>query len=360
MEGEFGIGRFGGSMPVESVQALTARLDKEIPERYIRPEMEEEVVSYINGDGDDEIPVIDFNKLVNPEFSSKEACKLHLACADWGFFQLINHGISEDTIEKMKVDITEFFKLPLEEKKKVAQPPGEIEGYGQAFVNSEDQKLDWADTLFLTSLPQHLRLMMLWPTNPPSFRETLNSYATEVKKVADQLFRAISKNLGVNSGKVADVMEGGVQMIKFNYYPPCTNPDKVIGLSPHSDAVGLTMLLQVSEVEGLQFRRDGGWLAVKPLPGAFIVNIGDVIEIMCNGKYKSVEHRAMVNIEKERLSIAAFHTVNFGDIVGPIPEMLEEGDHVRYKSLEFQEYMKQFYKSRLEGKSLLDRMKVNV
>ena len=65
----------------------------------------------------------------------------------------------------------------------------------------------------------------------------------------------------------------------MNYYPPCPQPESVIGLSPHSDAVGLTILLQINEMEGLQIRKEGLWIPVKPLPNAFIINIGDIVEV---------------------------------------------------------------------------------
>lgn len=84
--------------------------------------------------------------------------------------QLINHGVPEKVIEKMKKDMEEFFKLPLEEKQACAQLPNNIEGYGQAFVLSEEQKLDWGDMFFLLPLPVSLRNMRFWPAHPTSFR----------------------------------------------------------------------------------------------------------------------------------------------------------------------------------------------
>ncbi|KAK8944438.1 S-norcoclaurine synthase 1 [Platanthera zijinensis] len=252
-----------------------------------------------------------------------------------------------------------FFKLPLEEKNKVAQIPESLEGYGQAFVHSEEQKLDWADMLFFAVFPPAFQQLRFWPANPPSFRKTIDEYATEVKKVSDDIVKVILKNLGEESGKIYEMFRGGVQSMRFNYYPPCPLPEKVIGISPHSDAAGLTLLLQVNELPGLQIRRNGGWITVKPLPGAFIVNVGDTIEVLSNGKYKSIEHRAVVNSEKERLSVAAFHALNFGDTVGPLPETVK-GEKVLYKSLEYEEYTKMFYASKLEGKSVIERMKLCV
>ena len=76
-----------------------------------------------------------------------------------------------------------------------------------------------------------------------------------------------------------ELFEEGSQSMRMNYYPPCPQPEHVIGLAPHSDGIGLTILLQVNEVEGLQIRKDGMWVPVTPLPNAFIVNIGDMLEV---------------------------------------------------------------------------------
>ncbi|XWS49217.1 hypothetical protein CRYUN_Cryun13aG0144700 [Craigia yunnanensis] len=116
----------------------------------------------------------------------------------------------------------------------------------------------------------------------------------------------MAKNLGTDPETLASFFEDGTQGIRMNYYPPCAQTSKVFGLAPHSDVAGLTLLIQVDEVEGLQIKKNGNWVPVKPIPGAFIINIGDVIEIMSNGEYKSIEHRTVVNPEKVRLSIASF------------------------------------------------------
>lgn len=84
--------------------------------------------------------------------------------------QLVNHGVPEDVINKLRQDIEEFFKLPLEEKEAFAQLPGQIEGYGQAFVQSDEQKLDWGDMLFIGTHPSTFKQLRFWPTNPPSCR----------------------------------------------------------------------------------------------------------------------------------------------------------------------------------------------
>ncbi|URD77789.1 S-norcoclaurine synthase 1 [Musa troglodytarum] len=161
--------RLGTSIDVPNVQALAASIANpaDVPPRYVRPEAEADPVV---SDGDSELPVIDFSRLLHRGFSREESAKLHHACADWGFFQLINHGVPDQAMEKMKADIVEFFKLPLEEKKASAQLPNSLEGYGHVFVVSDDQELDWADMMYLITRPLQSRNVDLWPSQPLTFR----------------------------------------------------------------------------------------------------------------------------------------------------------------------------------------------
>ncbi|EFJ17777.1 2-oxoacid-dependent dioxygenase [Selaginella moellendorffii] len=87
--------------------------------------------------------------------------------------------------------------------------------------------------------------------------------------------------------------------------PPCPEPDLVLGSSPHSDGVGITLLLQ-DEVEGLQIRKNGEWKPVNSMPDAFVVNIGVVSQVMSNGIYKSVEHRVAPEVHEYR-QLSSFH-----------------------------------------------------
>ncbi|THU55213.1 hypothetical protein C4D60_Mb11t04210 [Musa balbisiana] len=271
--------RLGTSIDVPNVQALAASIANpaDVPPRYVRPEAKADPVV---SDGDSELPVIDFSRLLHRRFSREESAMLHHACADWGFFQLINHGVPDRAMEKMKADIVEFFKLPLEEKKAFAQLPTSLEGYGQAFVMSDDQKLDWADMLSLITRPLHSRNIDRWPAQPLTFRESLSCYSMEMKSVAGTLLEVMAKNLGVAPEEFSTIFQDQTQAVRFNYYPPCPRADEVLGLSPHTDGSGLTLLLQVNDVEGLHIRKGGNWFPVKPLPGALIANIGDIIEVI--------------------------------------------------------------------------------
>ena len=91
-------------------------------------------------------------------------------------FQLINHGVDDSLVDKVKVGIQEFFNLPMEEKNKYWQRPEEMEGFGQAFVVSEEQKLDWGDMFYMITLPEHARKPYLFPELPQPFRSSLSHF----------------------------------------------------------------------------------------------------------------------------------------------------------------------------------------
>ncbi|CAN1256898.1 2-oxoglutarate-dependent dioxygenase 11 [Linum perenne] len=348
----------GGSIAVPNVQQLASESkDDHVPIRYIRPELD---LDQVSTDGSHQVPVIDMIKLASVgEDADEESSKLHSACRDWGFFQVINHGITEEVIQNMKVDLQVFFNQPLQEKMSCAQLPNGLEGYGQAFVVSEEQKLDWGDMLFVHAQPVNGRNLRFWPKVPSSFKASFEQYSSELEKLALSLLSYMAKNLGLEPEKLLTLFEEGFQSIRMNYYPPCKEFNKVMGLTPHSDAVGLTLLTQVNDVQGLQIRKGGKWVPIEPISGAFIVNVGDIIEMMSNGEYKSIEHRAVVNPEKERLSMAAFHSPNMKAMLGPIPELINEKKPVKYQSVSPEEFMKLVVSSKLDGKGLLSQLMIN-
>jgi len=117
-------------------------------------------------------------------------------------------------------------------------------------------------------------------------------YSSEVQSVAKILIAKMARALEIKPEELEKLFDDvdSVQSMRMNYYPPCPQPDQVIGLTPHSDSVGLTVLMQVNDVEGLQIKKDGKWVPVKPLPNAFIVNIGDVLEVKFNQIHRVIDH----------------------------------------------------------------------
>ncbi|KAJ9160223.1 hypothetical protein P3X46_025644 [Hevea brasiliensis] len=348
--------KLGSSLLVPCVQELAKKPLTKVPPRYLRPDEDSPIIS--NAASLPQVPVIDMQKLFSQDFIDSELDELHLACKNWGFFQLINHGVSSSLVEKVKVEIQEFFDLPMEEKNKYWQKPGDMEGFGQAFVVSEEQKLDWGDIFYLITLPHNLRKPYLFHKLPLPFRDTLETYSEEMKNLAMKILNLMGKALGMEAEEMGKIFEEGCQKMRMNYYPPCPQPELVMGLNSHTDAIGLTILLQVNEVEGLQIKKDGSWVPVKPLPDAFIINIGDILEIVTNGIYKSTEHRATVNSVKERISIATFYSPNLGGEMGPAPSLVSPERPASFRKIGVADFFKGLFSRELVGKSYLDVVRI--
>ncbi|CAN1140763.1 Protein SRG1 [Linum perenne] len=335
--------KLGSSLLVPSVQELAKSSTlTDVPLRYIRDPPHDEEEQLLDDDDDYEVPIID----------------LHFASTHWGFFQLINHRVSSSVMGKMKREVEQFFKMTMEEKSKYWQSEEEVEGFGQAFVVSDEQKLDWADLFFIVTQPPNERNPHLFPNLPLPLRETLEEYSKELKITAMEMLVQMAKALKMDENEMKQVFEDGHQSMRMNYYPPCPQPNQVIGLTPHSDATGLTILLQLNQVEGLQIKKHGNWVSVKPLPNAFIINIGDIVEIITNGEYRSIEHRAMVNSEKERLSIATFYAPSYETEIGPAKSLMNKQNPPNFKRILVQDFFKGLFSRELNGKSYLDSLRV--
>lgn len=285
--------------------------------------------------------------------------QLSTACEEWGFFQVINHGIDLSLLEKIEKVTKEFFMLPLAEKQKYPMAPGTVQGYGQAFVFSEDQKLDWCNMFALGVEPQVIRNPKLWPTKPANFGETVEAYSTEVGKLCQSLLKYLAMTLGLKGDVLNEMFGEAVEAIRMNYYPPCSRPDLVLGLSPHSDGSALTVLQERrGSSVGLQILKDDKWVSVQPLPNALVINIGDTLEVLSNGKYKSVEHRAVTHKQKDRLSIVTFYAPSYEIELGPIPELVDENNPCKYRRYNHGEYSKHYVTNKLQGKKTLEFAKI--
>lgn len=339
---------------VHDVQELQRACLATLPERYIR-------------DGDDRpdsmnvrahahIPVIDVGELQRGE---EELNKLKLACEEWGFFQVVNHGIEEELLDAMEKVAREFFMLPLEEKEKYPMAPGGIQGYGHAFVFSEEQKLDWCNMLALGVEPAFIRQPKLWPTNPPNFTETLEKYSIKIRELCLRLLAHIAETLGLAPGTFNGMFGEAVQAMRMNFYPPCPKPELVLGLSAHSDGSAVTVLQQDMTCAGLQVLKGGAWVPVHPFPHALVINLGDTLEVLTNGRYKSVEHRAVTNGEQDRLSVVTFYAPAYDVELGPLPEFVTDDEPCRYRRYNHGEYSRHYVTSRLQGKKTLEFAKIN-
>ncbi|KAF8016652.1 hypothetical protein BT93_H2003 [Corymbia citriodora subsp. variegata] len=321
----------------QNVQKLSIDTD-DLPPRYI---VKGGSVGPVESFPLAQIPIVDLNLLLSVSLTCSgkeqedELEKLKSALGEWGCFQAIGHGIPTSFLKKVRVMAKEFFALPTEEKQKYARDPADIEGYGTDPILSDEQVLDWSKRLFLNLLPLDSRKLKLWPETPEEFREVLDLFFKEVKSVIDLLQKAMAKSLDLEencfSKKYGDQ---AFMATRFNHYPPCSRPDLVLGAKAHSDGSGITVLLQDEEVEGLQVLKDDQWFRVPIVPDAFVVNVGDQMQIMSNGIFKSPLHRVTANSQSERISVAVFYLPDTRTEIEPDEGLISEERPQMYRKLE--------------------------
>ncbi|CAK8538316.1 unnamed protein product [Lathyrus sativus] len=326
--------------PIIRVQSLSQTCIDSIPQRYIKPLYDRPSTNSLFESTN--IPIIDLRGLssVDPNEKASTFKKISEACNEWGFFQIVNHGVSHDLMDLAKETWRQFFHLPMEVKQEYSNSPKTYEGYGSRLGVKKGAILDWSDYYYLHYLPLSLKDYNKWPSLPPSCREVFDEYGKELVKLCGRLMKVLSINLGLEEDYLQSAF-GGEDIgacIRVNFYPKCPQPELTLGLSSHSDPGGMTILLPDDEVNGLQVRKNDNWITVKPLRNAFIVNIGDQIQVLSNATYKSVEHRVVVNSHKERVSLAFFYNPKSDIPIEPAKELVKPETPALYPAMTFDEY----------------------
>lgn len=276
-----------------------------------------------------EVPLIDLSRLSKNE-EERKSCEMDIARAskEWGFFQVINHGISKDALERMMKEKIEIFRQPFEKKSKEDK-----------FFNLSAGSYRWG-TPTATCLKQlswseafHIPMTDISGVNNKShaLSATMGQFAITVAGLAQKLAEILAVKLGHKSNFFQENCLPSTCYLRMNRYPPCSVPAEVFGLVPHTDSNFLTILHQ-DQVGGLQLVKDGKWIAVKPNPEALIINIGDLFQAWSNDVYKSVKHRVMANPWKERFSIAYFLCPSYETVIQSCSEP------AIYKKFSFRQY----------------------
>ncbi|XP_068635178.1 protein DMR6-LIKE OXYGENASE 2-like [Aristolochia californica] len=324
-----------------------------IPSHYIRPVSDRPNVGQVQSD-DVSIPLIDFVGFEGPN-RSKVVAEIGEACRNDGFFLVKNHGIPKSLIEDLLRVSREFFRLPESERMKCySDDPTKSVRLSTSFNVKREKVSNWRDYLRLHCHPLE-DYIDDWPSNPPSFRDVVSGYCKSARGLALKLLEAISESLGLEKDGIERILGKQGQHMAMNYYPPCPQPELTYGLPGHTDPNALTLLLQ-DLVPGLQVLKNNKWVAVNPIPNTFVVNIGDQIEVITNGRYKSVLHRAVVNNKVERISIPTFYCPSADALIGPAEALIDDNPAV-YKSFTYREYYEKFWDKGLQTQSCLDLFK---
>ncbi|KAJ4757326.1 2-oxoglutarate (2OG) and Fe(II)-dependent oxygenase superfamily protein [Rhynchospora pubera] len=339
----------------QRVQTLSESGLANLPSSYIqppslRPQPHSHSHSHVAPPGPS-IPTIDLS-------SSDPAPQVRRACAEWGAFHVINHGVPPSLLNEMRSIGAEFFQSPVEQKTRfscdLTVGPA-AQGYGSRMLARDDTVLDWRDYFDHHTLPLDRRDPTKWPDFIPNYREVVTQYSNEMERLAKRLLSIISQSLNLPPSYIQDAVGDVYQNITVSFYPPCPRPDLALGLQAHSDMGAITLLIQ-DDVGGLEVLKDDQWVLVQPLEDAIVVILADMTEIMTNGAYKSSVHRALVNANKARLSVATFYDPSKVCKIHPAPPLITAENRAKYKEVVYGDFVRSWYGQGPEGKRNIDAL----
>lgn len=292
------------------------------------------------------IPVIDM---------SREPESLSQACRSYGFFQITGHGIPPELIAGVRRVSREFFDLPMAEKRKLIRTFNNTMGYfdRELTKTKRDQKeiFDFINTPFPDLADDHPKNLSAvdgynqWPENLPEFQSTLKEYFSACAEVSHKILEAFCADLDIENDFFRNAFGANhTSFLRLNHYPvedvlggDEKNDAQKLGdkaLHPHTDAGGLTILLQDS-VGGLQVKVGNEWIDVEPVEGAFVINVGDLMQIWSNDSYKAARHRVRPITEVSRFSVPFFFNPAYETICKPI---VKSGERPVYRPVKWGDF----------------------
>ncbi|KAL6989861.1 hypothetical protein U1Q18_015611 [Sarracenia purpurea var. burkii] len=302
-------------------------------------------------------PVIDLAGIRKDPIRRKKAVgKIRDAVETGGFFQVINHGIAGRVLAEALDGTRRFHEQDADVRKQwYTRDAGKGFVYNSNFNLYSAPAACWRDTFNCTMAPK--------PPNPEELPEAcramLVEYSKEVTQLGDSLFELLSEALGLNPSHLKDIGCADGLVIMGHYYPACPQPELTMGTSEHADSGFLTVLLQ-DQLGGLQVHYQNQWVNILPTPGALVVNIGDILQLVTNDKFKSSKHRVLANRIGPRVSVACFFTTAMQPstkVFKPINELLSEDDPPKYRETTVREFKEHTIKC-LDGTSALLHFKL--
>jgi polar amino acid transport system ATP-binding protein len=287
------------------------------------------------------LPIIDVAALASAHSTDAArpsvARDLDAAARRDGFFYAVNHGVDAALIDRLVSHARAFFAQSEAAKMQIPMSAGGRAWRGYFALGGEltSNRPDWKEGLYLGSElgPEHPRVRAgtilhganLWPPGMDGidgFRDTVLAYIDALTRLGHALMGGFALALGLperwfaDSGGTADPL---ILLRLFNYpsRPVPAGTPAQWGVGEHTDYGLLTMLWQ-DDVGGLQVRTDAGWIDAPPLPGSFVCNVGDMLDRMTGGRYRSTPHRVRNLAPRDRLSFPFFFDPNFNVAVRPI------------------------------------------
>ncbi|KAH0744879.1 hypothetical protein KY290_032872 [Solanum tuberosum] len=300
-----------------------------------------------------DIPVIDLSK---PD--SKNL--IVNACEEFGFFKVINHDVPMEFISKLESEAIKFFSSPLSEKLKAGT--ADPFGYGNKKIG-QNGDIGWVEYILLSTNSEfnYQKFASVLGVNPENIRAAVNEYVSAVKKMSCEILEMLAEGLNIHPTNVFSKLlmdEKSDSVFRLNHYPPCPdiqelNAKNLIGFGEHTDPQ-IISVLRSNNTSGLQILlKNGHWISVPSDQNSFFINVGDSLQVMTNGRFKSVKHRVLANSVKSRLSMIYFGGPPLSEKIAPLASLMEGEDSSLYKEFTWFEYKKSAYKTRLADNRLI-------
>lgn len=286
------------------------------------------------------IPIVDVSALsIDDADSERVATAIRRACRDYGFFYVVGHGVSSLLVERLERLSEQFFARPEDEKMAIGMACGGRAWRGFFPVGAEFTvgRPDRKEGLYFGAelAPDHPKVAAGVPLHGanlfpqiPDFRETILDYLDAMTQLGHTLMRGIALSLGLKAPYFAErYTSDPLILFRIFHYPPPTADEQFSewGVGEHTD-YGLLTILRQDDTGGLQVKSQGRWLEAPPIPNSFVCNIGDMLDRMTGGLYRSTPHRVRNESDRGRLSFPFFFDPNFDAEVKPIDPVLRVAD----------------------------------
>lgn len=308
------------------------------------------------------LPIIDLTAMHNGTAADKAAVgqALRQACEHTGFFYISGHGIDSALIERVFAQSQTFFDLPMEAKLETDKAQSKANrGYeklgGQTLEPGTPPDLKEGFYIGQELAADDPRVLAgrfnqgpnQWPIQLPDFQPVMQEYYEALAQLSESIMAGLALSLDLPEDFFADFCADPMCTLRLLHYPP--QPEKPLpgekGCGAHTDFGGITILL-LDDKPGLQVwdAKSDGWINATPIPGTFVVNLGDMIARWTNDLYRSTLHRVVNTSGAERYSVPFFYTGTPGHEVRCLPVCLQEGEQPKYPPTTVEDHIQEMYR----------------
>ncbi|KAJ4763553.1 2-oxoglutarate (2OG) and Fe(II)-dependent oxygenase superfamily protein [Rhynchospora pubera] len=287
------------------------------------------------------VPVIDISGLQGVSRFSIVS-DIGKACREKGYFQVANHTIPSSTLHGALNVASAFFDSETDEKQKLMSDdiikPVRFHMIKEMVMGEEK-----IQRFFLKHYAHPLEEWIhMWPSKPLEYRKKMGTYSVEIRQLALQVMEAIMESLGLGRGYLKNQMDDGLQVMALHGYPLCehTNPSPSFGFAPHSDYSIITIVFQSSPgLEELD-PETKTWELLPHRYDSLCVHVGNYLEVISNGLYKSAVHKVSTNRDSTRVSITSLHSLSIDEQVCVADKLVTECTPKGYKESNLRDFLR--------------------